>query len=207
MLTIIILVISIVLSVVCLENRTLFYKLCWNPHSIKTQRQYYRIITHGFIHVDIFHLIMNMYVLYVFGTFLEKEFELVFGGIGKFYFLLLYLGGMIFALPLSFRRHQDNYGYNSAGASGAIAAVIFSSILLEPVESQIGLIFIPVFIPAFLFGFIYLILEAVLDKMAKDTVAHDAHFMGAIFGFFFTGCLQPGLFMQFFAEVFAFFGI
>lgn len=206
MITTSLIIVCIVLSLICFENRELFYKLCWNPHAVKTQKQYYRIITHGFIHVDLMHLILNMYVLYIFGSSLELMFEFLFQEKGIFYFILLYLGGMVFALPISYKRHQDNYGYNSAGASGAIAALLFSFILINPVQAEIGLLFIPIKIPAFIFGILYLILEYVLDKRANDRVAHDAHFYGAVFGFFFTGLLDPSLFRFFVLEVISFIG-
>lgn len=200
MITTVLLVINLVLSIACLENKTLFYKLCWNPHSVKYDKQYYRAITHAFIHVDIPHLVINMFVLYNFGDILEKAFGYIYENKGAFYFVLLYLGGIIFSLPVSYKRHQDNPGYNAAGASGAVSAVIFSFILIAPTQS-LYLMFIPVPVPAFLFGGLYLILEAVLDKRGRDHIAHDAHLWGALFGFFFTGLVKPDLFMSFVEQV------
>ncbi len=106
---------------------------------------------------------------------------------------------MFAALP-AFRKHSDNSYYNSVGASGAVAAVLFSFILFMPTTS-LYLMFIPIPIPAFVFGILYLALEAYLDKRSQDNVAHDAHIWGAIFGVAFTIVMKPSVVLSFIEEV------
>ncbi|MEZ5023487.1 MAG: hypothetical protein R2728_09555 [Chitinophagales bacterium] len=40
-----------------------------------------------------------------------------------------------------------------------------------------------------------------MAKRGTDNIGHDAHFMGAVFGFVFTGLLKPALFINFYHKV------
>jgi len=98
---------------------------------------------------------------------------------------LLFLGLFIPALPLSsistYLKHKENPNYNAVGASGAVSAVVFASIILYP-EGRMGLLFIPVMIPSWLFGLLYLVFTAYMDKKQMDNIGHNAHFWGSIYG-------------------------
>lgn len=120
--------------------------------------------------------------------------------LGPLNFILLYLGGVIFASTPSFLKHQNNLSYNSLGASGAVASVLFSFILMAP-DSTLGLMFI-IPLPAYLFGVLYLVYEAYMDKKSNDRVAHDAHFYGALWGLLMTGVTYPNYFYTFFDKIF-----
>ena len=104
--------------------------------------------------------------------------------------MLLYLGGIFFAALPALKKHKDHSHYNAVGASGAVSAVLFTSILFMPTQG-IRFIFVPIDIPAFVFGGLYLAFEWYMDKKSNDNVAHDAHFWGAIFGIAFTIVLAP----------------
>ncbi|MBX7093942.1 MAG: rhomboid family intramembrane serine protease [Flavobacteriales bacterium] len=203
--TLILIVVNVIVSLMCFEKRDLFYKLALNPYSVKHNKEWYRLFTHAFVHADFMHLFVNMYVLYGFGQFLEQIFMFHFGDRGLFLYILLYFGAMIFATPVALKRHQDNPSYNSVGASGAVAGIIFSFIAFYP--GQILELFFILPIPAFIFGALYLIYEAVMDKRGRGNVAHDAHFFGAVFGFGFTVLLDTDIFLNFFKQVLQFFGI
>ena len=128
--TLIIVLVTVAISLYASENQDLKRKFLLNPYQVHNQKQFYRVISHAFIHADFMHLGVNMYVLYSFGTNLEKTFVTIFGDIGLVYFVALYIGGIIFASLLSLQKHKDNPGYNSLGASGAVSAVLFASILI-----------------------------------------------------------------------------
>lgn len=151
------------------------------------RRQYYRFITHGFIHADLPHLIFNMIALYSFGVNLEKvfSFECIFSEKGKLLYLLLYFGALVVASLPDYFRHRNNYHYMSLGASGAVSAVIFATIVFFP-QSPIGIIFLPVDIPGYLFGLFYLGISVYLDRRGDSRINHSAHFWGAAFGIVFT---------------------
>lgn len=186
----IIVVMTAVISVVAFRDRTLLAKLMFNPYLVKHSNQWYRAVTHAFIHSGWMHLFVNMWVLWIFGEIVEQSFTAYRGTLGIAGYVGLYLGGILFATLSSFKKHQDNFNYNSLGASGAVAAVLFSAIYFNP-TMNLYLVFIPIPIPAVIFGIGYLILEWYLDKQSNDNVAHDAHFWGAAFGFTFSVIMIP----------------
>ena len=101
----------------------------------------------------------------------------------------------MFSVLASFGKHKDDFGYNAVGASGAVSAVVFASIIFYP-TGKIFLFFIPIGIPAFIFGIIYLVYSAYMANRNVGNIGHDAHFWGAIFGAMFTVTLKPTLFMS-----------
>ena len=86
----------------------------------------------------------------------------------------------------TYAENKTNYHYRSLGASGAVSAVIFAFIFLNPLQG-IGLIFLPreLMIPGFIFGFLYLVLSSYLDKKGGGNINHSAHIWGAIYGIIF----------------------
>jgi Uncharacterized membrane protein (homolog of Drosophila rhomboid) len=190
MITTIIIGITSIVSVLAFINREIYYKLLFNAWQIKSQRQYWRFLTYGFVHANWGHLIINMFVLFSFGKNVEHIFDAAFGPTkGDFYFLSLYLLGLLTSTLWDFIKHQDDYHYNAVGASGAVSSVLFSSILMAPM-SKLLVFPIPIPLPAFVFGVLYLIYTVVMSRKGKDNVGHDAHFWGAIFGILFTFLLM-----------------
>ena len=190
-------ILAVLISIVSFQNRELFDKLKFNAYAIKHHKQLYRFLSHGFVHGGWAHLLFNMLVLISFGTNVESSFKQIWGNnMGVFYFSLLYVGSLIISSAPSYFKNQDNEYYNAVGASGAISAVLFASILFAP-WSKIYIIFIPIGIPAFIFGGLYLIFSAYMAKKATDNIGHDAHFWGAIFGLAYTIILKPSIFVRF----------
>ena len=199
--TTIIVAITVVVSLLAFNDKDLSYKLTLSPYSVKHHKRWWQILTHGFVHADYMHLGLNMYVLYSFGGFVESV--LVegyvnsssgvsvggFGNVGYLYFISLYVGGLLFATVPSLKKHGDNPGYLAVGASGAVSAIVFSSIILYPTGGM-GLLFIPIRIPSFIFGVLYLLAEQYMSKKGGTRIAHDAHIGGAFFGVFFTVLLD-----------------
>lgn len=197
--TLILVAINVAVSLYCFQDEKMFYRLSLHPYSIKNNKEWYRIFTHAFVHADVFHLFVNMFVLYNFGSLLEGLFTHTFGAGGWYYFLLMYLGGIVFSTPTALKRHQDNPRYNAVGASGATSAVVFSFIVFMPMQKLYLFLAIP--IPALLFGIMYLVFEVVMDKRGRGNIAHDAHFWGAVFGFFYTLLLDLELLTGFFEQI------
>lgn len=182
------------------NDTSLLGKLTFSPYDVKKSNQWYRAFSHAFIHADFFHLALNMFVLYQFGKTLELDMVYYFEAQGKFYFFLLYFGAILFSTLLSYFRHQDNPLYQSLGASGAVSAVVFATILIRP-DMELMLFLLPVPMPAFIFGFLYITAEIIMDKRAKNNIAHDAHFMGAIFGILFLSLLEPSFIKNLFLYI------
>jgi len=122
--------------------------------------------------------------LYIFGVSVEKAFIGIFGQNGGLIYLVLYISALIVCLLPTYRKHKNNYYYRSLGASGAVSAVIFCFILLDPLQ-KLGLIFIPIMIPGFIFGALYLVASSLLDRRSSDNINHSAHIWGALYGILF----------------------
>ena len=197
MVTYIVIGITVLLSYKCFKDTELFYKLALVPYRVVKYNEWYRLISHGFIHADTTHLLVNMFTFWSFGTFMEKVFEVY--GFGTLAFIALYLGGMIFASLYDLIKHHDNPYYVSIGASGAVSAVLFASILFNPWGKI--LLFAVVPIPGILFGVAYLAYCQFMAKKGGDNINHNAHFYGAVFGFFYPVLLEPSLFMEFLSHL------
>ncbi|MFA6951185.1 MAG: rhomboid family intramembrane serine protease, partial [Lentimicrobiaceae bacterium] len=183
------------------NNRNIFDQFTFDPYRIHHFNQVHRFITHGLIHADWVHLTVNMFVLLSFGVMVEGSFVQIFGaGKGEYYYIILYVGGILLSSSPSYGKYKDEPSYSAVGASGAISAVVFASILISPL-SGIRFIFIPFDIPAFVFGILYLAYSAYMSKKSADNIGHDAHFWGALFGLAFTIILKPALFNGFIYQI------
>lgn len=203
--TYVIIAITATVSVLAFNNRGIADKLLFSPYMISNHRQGYRFISHALIHGDWMHLLVNMFVLLSFGQAVESYFTILFGLKGKYLFSLLYLGGIVLSSTPSFGRYKSDPYYRAVGASGAVSAVVFASILIQPV-SPIRFAFLPIDIPAFIFGALYLAYSAYMSKKGADNIGHDAHFWGAVFGLVFTAALKPALLMGFINQIGNFLG-
>jgi membrane associated rhomboid family serine protease len=183
--TIAIIVITAVISFLAFSNRNLMDKLIFYPPAIAQRKQWYRFFSCGLIHADIGHLAFNMYSFYLFGSIAERDFMAIFGDSGRLLYLVMYVSSLAVCLIPSYKKNKDNYHYRSLGASGAVSAVIFAAILLEPLNG-VGIIFIPMFtLPGFVFGPLFLIITAYLDKRGGGGINHSAHLWGALYGIAF----------------------
>jgi membrane associated rhomboid family serine protease len=190
-----------VTSIMAFNNRELFDKLKFNAYLIINRKEYHRFFSHGLVHADLTHLLINMFVLYSFGSIVEMVFKEIFDASGNLLYLLMFGSALAFSSIYDFIKHKEDIYYNAVGASGAVAAVVFSSILLFP-RGEIGLFLIPIGIPAPIFGLLYLIYSAYMSKRGQDNIGHNAHFYGAIYGVFFTIAIKPAIFLYFIDQVF-----
>lgn len=200
-LTYAIIAITAITSIRAFSDAALQQRMLFNPYIIRNEGDYVRFLSSGFIHADYLHLLVNMYVLYAFGASVELQFHSLFGAFQGLAYAGLYLLGMMASHLISYFRHQHDPYYNSLGASGAVSAVLFAQILLFP-ANKIYFIFLPgLGIPSWLFGLLYLGYCQYMSARGGGNINHDAHFAGAVFGFVFTGVLQPSLFGHFIQQV------
>lgn len=189
-LTIIIIVITGIVSFMAFQNQELFDKLKFNAYYIRHDREWHRFLTHALLHADWAHLIINMFVLWSFGRVVQSFFNMDFGSLGLLYFLGLYIGGALFSSIFDYFKQRDNIYYNAVGASGAVAAVVFASIILYP-SGSIYLFFIPIGIPSWMFGLLYLVYSAYMGKRGQGNIGHNAHFWGSVYGIVYTILINP----------------
>ena len=194
--TFIIIIITCLVSFYGFSNQKIIDDLIFYPPAIAKRNQWYRFFSCGLIHADFMHLGFNMFALYLFGegqkipgkllkSGLEYSFIDIFGNKGKLLYLLMYVLALGVCLLPTYNKNKENYDYRSLGASGAVSAVIFAQILLEPMMGM-GLLIIPnVYIAGFIFGALYLFISHWLDRKGGGNINHSAHIFGAIFGIAF----------------------
>lgn len=199
--TFIIIAITVVVSISAFNNIELFSRLKFNAYLIKHSNEKWRFFSYALVHSGWMHLIINMYVLYSFGGVVESFFSTNFGAIGFLYYSILYIGGVLFSTLFDFGKYKNDIYYNAVGASGAVSAVVFSSILVYPAGS-ILLFPIPFPLPSWLFGIVYLIYSAYMGKRGGDNIGHNAHLWGAIFGIVLTIIVVPNVIQNFFSTLF-----
>ena len=186
--TLVICIITVLVSIGAWNNQRIMDDLIFYGPSISLRRQWYRMLSQGLIHADGAHLICNMIAMYSFGTGLERAFssDCVFGNLGKVMYIVLYVTALVAASIPDLMKHKDDYHFRSLGASGAVSAIIFASIVILPTVG-VGIIFIPgVHIPGYLFAVLYLAISYYLDKRGGGNINHGAHMWGAIYGLLFT---------------------
>jgi membrane associated rhomboid family serine protease len=155
----------------------------FRPYWLVRKKQYDTIVTSGFVHADLMHLIFNMVTFYFFAFPLERW-------IGSVKFALLYFIGLLVSHAGTYYKHKNNPEYASLGASGAISAVLFAAIVYNPNQS-LYIIPIPVPIPAPLFGLAYLAYSWYSSKNPQGRINHDAHLGGALAGLAFVALTDP----------------
>lgn len=192
-------------SVYAFYDRSLMNKYLFHPYSISRFNEHYRFLTHAFIHGDTLHLFLNVFSLWMFGYQVEERdfvdlFTDKFGEeqafkFAKLAYIGLFTGGIYAASITEYYRNKNNSSYSSLGASGAIEAIIFSFIIINPFQT-LYLFILPM--PAWLLGILFLGVSYYLSKRKTgdpetDRVGHEAHFWGAIFGVVYTLALKPAL--------------
>jgi membrane associated rhomboid family serine protease len=187
-------------SIVCFNNREMFVKLMHWPFVEARQGEYHRWLTSGLLHADYGHLFFNMFTLFFFGQKVENWFRSEFPAFGALMFLAFYVVSIVVVSSMTFNRYKNDQSYTAIGASGAVSAVLFASILLDPAIG-IYIFFIPFPIPGFIFGILYLLYSSYMDKKGGDNIGHAAHIFGAVFGFFFPLFFDPSLGLAFFEQI------
>jgi membrane associated rhomboid family serine protease len=155
----------------------------FSPHNL-WDGQFFTIITAMFLHGSIWHLLGNMWFLWIFGDSLEAR-------MGSVKFLLFYLfcgvgSGIFYALA-------STDASLVIGASGAISGVLGGYIVMLP-GNKIKAYFPPIFflsVPAIIYIFVWFLLQlfSVGDILAN--VAYWAHVGG-----FLTGMVSVKLFRK-----------
>jgi membrane associated rhomboid family serine protease len=197
--TLILIGVTVAASIYAWNNPEIQQKWMFNPFAVHNARQYYRFLSSGFIHTNSMHLLFNMIALFFFGGVIERIYENTFGGIGILLYLITYLAGIVVSNIKTYIKYKDSSYYNSLGASGGVASILFASILYRPTASIC--LYFAICIPAFILGAIYLIYSYYSGRRMSDNVNHDAHLFGSLFGIIFTILLRPAVLIEFIERI------
>ena len=166
-----------------IRNHQIFNRYRFNVDRVILHKEYWRVFTSGLVHLNWMHLILNMLVLYLISGAVEQQ-------TGPLRYLSLYLvglmGGNLFALLI----HRHSGDYSSAGASGAVNAILFAAIALFP-GMNIGLFLLPISIPGWLFALVYVLYSIYAVRSKRDNVGHEAHLGGALAGVLLAVAMYP----------------
>ena len=174
-----------IISYIAFSNQALFEKYKFNVGEILRNKEYVRLISAGFLHADLMHLLFNMMTLYFFGPIVIEAF-------GAFGFLIVYFGSILLGNVFSLYLYKNQSWYSAIGASGGVSGILFASIAMIP-DLGIHFFFMPIAIPGYLFGFAYFAYSVymMLNPKQNDNIGHAAHLGGAFFGLIYAVALQP----------------
>lgn len=177
-----------IISYVAFSNAEMFEKYKFNVGAILRNKEYVRLISAGFLHADFIHLILNMYVLYMFSP-------AVFEAFGEIGFILIYFGSILLGNLFSLYLYKNQSWYSAIGASGGVSGIIFAGVALYPNLIQIGIIFLPpeLSVPGYVFGLLYFSYSVymMLNPRSGDNIGHAAHLGGAFFGLIYAVAVRP----------------
>ncbi len=173
--------INVLFSLKGFKDQAFFDRYKFTIRDIKNGEKI-RILSAGFLHVDMTHLLVNMLTLYFFADVIIYQ-------MGEVQFAAIYLGSLILGNLFSYYFHKDEPRYAAVGASGAVMGILYAAILMNP-DMMLGLYFI-IPIPAYIFGIGYLLYSIYGMKKRLGNIGHDAHFGGAMGGYFITLLLAP----------------
>lgn len=197
--TLLIIIVTVAVSLY-VQNKDVLYRFVMNPYQVIHRKEYWRLITSGLIHSGLIHLGFNMFTFYFFGNVVEQIFKYILGpSTGNIIFFIFYLSAIVVSDIPSLVRNRNNPGYNSLGASGAVSAMVFGSILFMPLND---ICIYGIFcLPGFILGALYVIYSYYSGKSLSDHINHEAHLYGAGFGIVFCLAVYPEAGPQFFEQV------
>ncbi len=193
MITKIISVIVFLVSMQGFNDRSLFERFKHSPYRVVHYKEYYRLLTSGFLHGSWVHLLVNLFVFWQFGDFVENFiFISVFGKVlGSFLYLLLVLLAIVVGNIPSTIKHKNDMYYGAIGLSGAVSAILFSYVLISPWSKIYLYAIIPIY--TVVAAILYLVYSQWAANNSRDNVDHSAHFYGAIFGLVYTIAVYPAI--------------
>ncbi|WP_417612123.1 rhomboid family intramembrane serine protease [Owenweeksia hongkongensis] len=179
---------NVIISLQGFKNRAFLDKWTFEVGKILGGKEYYRIISSGFVHVDGNHLLFNMLSLFFFAGNIERS-------LGIEGLLAVYFGSLLAGSLFSLVVHRNSPGYRAVGASGAVSGIVFAAIALFP-GMKLGLLFLPSFFPAWVFGLGFVAYSIYGIRSQRDNVGHEAHLGGAIVGLLIALLFDPQAFFN-----------
>ena len=171
------------------QKPALHSKLMLNPYSVVQNKQYYRLLTSGFVHNNSMHLFLNLLTLYFFGQAIEQIFGLAFRGAGVLLYIVFFITAIVVANIPTTLKYREQPHYNSLGASGGVSALVLAFVLFDPIRDLC--LYGILCLPGYILGGLFIVYSVVMSKRNVDNINHDAHLFGAIYGVAFTLLIRP----------------
>ncbi len=181
----VILVLNLIVSYKGFTDQSFFERFKFQVEAVLHRREYWRIITSGFLHVGWMHLAFNMFALTSFSGVLEVK-------LGISTLVVIYFASMIAGDLFALFRHRYHGGYSAVGASGAVSGVVFAYIALMQ-EAKLSMLFLPISFPAWVFGLGYTLYTIYGIHKQNDNIGHEAHFGGGLAGMLIAICINPSV--------------
>lgn len=171
------------------QKPALHSKLMLNPYAVMQQKQYYRLLTSGFVHNNSVHLFLNLLTLYFFGLAINDEFNYAFHNVGAPLYIIFFVTAIVIANIPTTLKYKEQPHYNSLGASGGVSALVLAFVLFDPLKK---LYFFGLFpLPGYALGALFIGYSVIMSKRNVDNINHDAHLFGAIYGVAFILLIRP----------------
>ena len=189
-LVIIIIAATAIISFKGFNDMAFFSKYLFQVGAVERNKEYWRLITAGFLHADMMHLFFNMMTLFFFSN-------IVIGSFGTLGYAIIYFGAIIFGNLFSLFIHRDNMMYSAIGASGGVSGILFAAIAMDPFM-KLGFFFLPIRFDAYIFGALYFgySVYMMLNPKQWDNLGHAAHLGGAAVGLVYALLVAPGQTLQ-----------
>jgi len=184
---------NVVASLIALNNPPFMMRNLFHVGPIREKREWHRMVTSGFLHGGLLHLFVNMYVLFMFGGFVERI-------VGPVAFVIIYFAALLGGSAWALLENKNDPNYRALGASGATSGIVMSFVLFEPFQ-QLMIFPIPFFMPAVVLGLVFLVGSAILAQRQNKKIGHEAHLGGALAGILATIAVQPSALSNFSNEV------
>ncbi|MBL0913458.1 MAG: rhomboid family intramembrane serine protease [Bacteroidia bacterium] len=184
--TLLIILANVIVSLIGFRNTQFMERYLFRTGSILKRKQYDRLLTSGFLHVNFMHLFFNMFTLFFFGSFLEKGSPLP-----GYMYLVIYFASLLLGNLLALVLNKNNDNYSAVGASGAVSGVLFATIALSP--STKLYLFFALGMPAWIYGVGYMLYTIYGIRSRAGNIGHEAHLGGALAGILIMVAYQPAL--------------
>ena len=190
MATLIIIAVTCLVSILCFYGKPDVRRLWFTAYGVWHRKEWYRMLSYGLV-------FFNMLTLYFFGDVVGQYFSAAFGpGTGTALYVLLYVSAIAVSTIGDLIKYRNDPSYCAVGASGAVSAVLFASILFEP-KMGIYIYLIPIPVPGYIFAPLYLLYCWYMNRRKMDNIGHSAHFWGAVYGLLFPLAIRPDIFIHF----------
>ena len=203
LITIIIIAANVIFSLKGFQDPVFFNRYKFQTGAVLNGKQYDRILTSGFLHVDYTHLIFNMLTLYFFANVVIQFFAapsyFVYGSTGManittgyIMFTVVFIAAVLAGNLLALFFQKNNPYYSAVGASGGVSGVLFAAIAVFP-EMTLGIMFV-IPMPGWVFGILYLGYSVYGMQKQLGNIGHEAHLGGAIIGLIVPILFYPEIF-------------